>query len=292
MRQVISHIDDIGCAHGTMTAMLELVDAGTVTSGSVMVPTPWFADVAGRAATRPDLDLGVHLTLTSESPTMRWPPVSTTDPGTGLTDPTGMMWPTVSELREHADPVAVEHELRTQIERALALGIDVTHLDHHMGAAVAPEFIDVTAGLARKYELPVLLPRELEYYVEVLHLEADDAAVIEPTRERLEAEGLAFPDRFLMGLTWRDEPDVEDVYRTILSDLEPGVTYLALHCATPGDIEVVHQKDARWRVGEYSLFADGEFRTHLDNTGIDLIGIRHLRDAIRGTDRPAGASES
>ena len=65
-RLLIPHIDDIGCAQGTVAATRDLIGGGFVTTGSVMVPCTWFPEVAATAADRPDLDLGIHLTLTSE----------------------------------------------------------------------------------------------------------------------------------------------------------------------------------------------------------------------------------
>ena len=53
----------------------------------------------------------------------------------------------------------VERELRAQIERALDAGIDVTHLDAHMGAALMPPLIEVYARLAIEFRLPVFAIR-------------------------------------------------------------------------------------------------------------------------------------
>ncbi|MBN8902292.1 MAG: ChbG/HpnK family deacetylase [Rhodospirillales bacterium] len=65
-RGVILHVDDLGMCHGGNQAFLELAAAGLVTTGSVMVPCPWFREIAEAGAADPRLDLGVHLTLTSE----------------------------------------------------------------------------------------------------------------------------------------------------------------------------------------------------------------------------------
>ena len=48
--EVIPHIDDIGVTLGSVTAMDELAGSGFVTSGSIMVPCPWFP-----AAAEPDV---------------------------------------------------------------------------------------------------------------------------------------------------------------------------------------------------------------------------------------------
>jgi len=62
----IFHVDDVGMCHGANRGFLDLAEGGFVTCGSVMAPCPWFREIAEAAAADPALDLGVHLTLTSE----------------------------------------------------------------------------------------------------------------------------------------------------------------------------------------------------------------------------------
>ncbi len=252
-----------------------------VTCGSVMVPPGWFAEAAHRAA-HTEVDLGVHLTLTSESAAFRWSPISTTDRDSGLLDEAGYLWPTVPELRRHADPDAVETELRAQIVRALDAGIDVTHLDHHMGAAVAPEFVLRTASLAREFALPVLFPQDVAGYVAVLNMGPLDVGELQAARAGLEADGLAVGDTFLMGLAYQDEPAPETTMRRLLADLAPGTTYLSLHCAQPGDIEVIHPRDTHWRTAEYAMYRDPGFAAWVQSLPVELRGMRQYRDALRG----------
>ena len=86
------------------------------------------------AAANGALDVGVHLTLTSEKRPYRWRPLTTLSRSAGLTDELGFFWPDVASVRRNAVPEALEIELRAQIDTALAVGVDVTHLDAHMGA--------------------------------------------------------------------------------------------------------------------------------------------------------------
>jgi chitin disaccharide deacetylase len=91
-RALILHVDDLAMCHGANRAYLELAAAGLVTCGSVMVPCPWFREIAEAAAADPGLDLGVHLTLTSEWPHYRWQPLSTASRASGLIDDEGYFW--------------------------------------------------------------------------------------------------------------------------------------------------------------------------------------------------------
>ena len=71
----------------------------------------------------------------------RWRPLTRPSAAAGLTDRDGFLHPDVATVRARAAPEAVEAELRAQVEAALAAGIDVTHLDDHMGTVLAPEFV-------------------------------------------------------------------------------------------------------------------------------------------------------
>src|SRR5688572_19372419 len=158
-RTLIIHEDDLGGSHGANMAFVELWDLGIATTGSVMVPCPWFPEIAAIARQRPEMDLGVHLTLTSEWTAFRWRPLTGVQDN-GLCDADGYFWMRVADARK-ADPVAVEAELRAQIETALAAGIDVTHLDSHMGTVWQPEFLELFVKLGREYRLPLGITRDL-----------------------------------------------------------------------------------------------------------------------------------
>ncbi|MBT3360984.1 MAG: ChbG/HpnK family deacetylase, partial [Rhodospirillales bacterium] len=175
-RAVIIHADDVGMCHGANQAFVELSWAGAITCGSVMVPCPWFPEMADLAAGEPKFDLGVHLTLTCEWPGYRWRPLVSASPASGLVDSDGFMWRRVALLAEHVEPEAAEMEMRAQIDRALAAGIDVTHIDTHMGAAAIPSLVDIYVRLGQEYQLPILLPRRPEEYFRVLRMGDVDTA--------------------------------------------------------------------------------------------------------------------
>ena len=146
-RAAIFHVDDIGMCHGANRGFLALAERGFVTCGSIMAPCPWFREIADAAAANPSLDLGVHLTLTSEWEHYRWAPISTVSRASGLIDDDGYFWCDVASLRAHLVPEAAETELRAQIDRARLAGIDPTHIDAHMAAAMLPELLDLHVRL-------------------------------------------------------------------------------------------------------------------------------------------------
>lgn len=274
------HVDDVGMCHGANRAFLDLYGAGAVDSGSVMVPCPWFPEIAEAARKDRGLDLGVHLTLTSEWDGYRWRAISTTSPASGLVDDDGYLPRNCLKLRARLVAEAAEAEMRAQIERALASGIDMTHLDTHMGAALVPELLEILLRLARAYRVPVLLPRNLPSYLDVLRLGAVDPAPYATAVAGLEAAGVPVVDEFRMTPGVASEAAAE-AYRKLLTNVPPGFTFVALHCNTPGDIESIVPPRAHWRTDEYRLFGSGEPQRWLSQAGIARVGYRKLRELYR-----------
>jgi len=264
-RAIIPHVDDLGMCHGDNRAFLDLARRGLVTCGSVMVPCPWFREIAEAGAADPSLDLGVHLTLTSEWDHYRWRPVSTVSRASGLTDPDGYCWRDVASLRRHLVPEAAEAELRAQIETALAAGLRPSHIDAHMAAAMLPELLDCHIRLARDYRLLPVLPRRIGFAPDPDRYQAAVAA--------LEGEGWPLPDA-IRGTLAVPAEETEPGYRRMILDLQEGITHLALHCTAPGEIEVITPQHAPWRLREYVLFASGAVSDWCAAAGIATIGYR------------------
>ncbi len=165
---------------------------GAATCGSIMVPCPGFAEMVEIARERPELDVGCHITLNNEFPDFAWGPVLDDVPS--LCGPDGTMWQKSRETIAHADPAEVRREMRAQLELLLDTGIDVTHVDAHMGTALDSAFYRDYVELGLEYDLPVLaLPPEMPADVDMLaqHGLHTDPAL---TREMAAAvTGLGFP---------------------------------------------------------------------------------------------------
>ncbi|MHC4707843.1 MAG: polysaccharide deacetylase family protein, partial [Planctomycetota bacterium] len=279
-RVAIFHADDVGMCHGANAAFEELSKDGSINCGAVMVPCPWFSEVVAMAAANPDIDLGVHLALTSEWKSYRWAPISTTRRNSGLIDADGYFWHRLPMLAVHVVPEAAEAEMRAQIERALSAGIDVTHIDMHMGVALLPQLVDIYIRLGREYRLPVLLPKHLSEYTSVL--EFDNISLDEVTQGlgRLEADGWPLVDHFRMtpGVPARES---DSAYRELIAGLPKGLTVVAVHPNISGDIEVIIPEKAHFRTEEYRLFRDAEFKEFIASQNIHAIGFRPIRNLLR-----------
>jgi len=279
-RVAIFHSDDVGMCHGANAAFEELSRLGAITCGAVMVPCPWFREAAELAGRDPRLDLGVHLTLTSEWATYRWAPISTVSRSSGLIDESGNFWRRLPLLAPKVVPEAAEAEMRAQIERALSAGIDVTHLDTHMGAALLPQLLEIYLRLGREYRLPVLFPRNLRDYTSVLDFEGVSLERYFELLGKLEAEGWPLVDHFRMS-PWAPQEDTDRVYRELVARIPPGLTMIALHPTKGGEIESIVPAKAHFRTEEYRLLKDPDFQKFLAAQGIRPLGFRPLRDLMR-----------
>ena len=281
--QIVLHQDDVGMCHGANVAFSELSALGSITSGSVMVPCPWFREAAEMAAANKSLDLGVHLTLTAEKEFYRWRPLTSAGKSSGLVDDDGYLWRDVSSVRRNANVDAVALELRAQIDFALASGFDVTHLDAHMGATLAPEFCAIYIALGVEYRLPVLLTKKLSQYGPNNHITGVSDERFESFINFAEQARQPIFDRVLETDFGRPSTQslAPDAYQKMFTKSKTGLTFAALHPNAPGEVEVIEPNQFHVRTQEYEIFSSKDYLTWLTKNEITPIGMRELRDAMR-----------
>lgn len=280
-RVAILHADDVGLCHAHNGGFFDVIEAGVVTCGSVIVPCPWFPEAAAWARRHPETDLGVHLCLNSEFSNYRWGPLSGRDRVPSLVDGEGYFWPSPSETLEMADPEEVRAELRAQIDRAVASGLDVTHLDAHMGTAMMRGLFPVYVELGREYRLPLFLLRPT---AELL-TEVGRAEMIENLPEilgRFDANHLLMVDHAELRSLSFDADHAEDHYRRVIRELEPGVTHFLIHPARDDEeLRTITPDSWRQREAERRVFSSAEARRWFEDAGVERIGYRRLRDLMR-----------
>ena len=281
-RVIVIHEDDVGMTHGANTAFSELSAMGACSAGSVMAPCPWFPEAVGMAAANPALDLGVHLTLNSEKKPYRWRPLTSPPRSAGLTDNDGYFWADVPSVRKNAAPEAVEAELRAQIDAVLATGIDVTHLDAHMGAVMMPEFVEIYYRLGKDYNLPILLVKDLRRFNPMSYAGAARTETYDSVVARAREAGEPIFD-LVVESPWGRQTDAETAYRAMFAEIQEGLTYLSLHFNKPGDFEVIEPDHAHIRTEEYAVFKSGLVAELVAAHGVDVIGMRQIRDRLRAT---------
>ena len=281
-RVVIFHADDLGMCHSANAAFADIVAAGVVNCGSIMVPCPWFNEIAIYARSHPEADLGVHLTLNSEWHSYRWGPLSTRDPASGLLDEEGYLWRDVASLHAHVDPAAAEGELHAQVERALAAGINLTHIDTHMGAVVHPQLVRAYLDLAQQYTLALQLHpiRQDEHLAQgAPAAQAEEmAGWIASLQER---DDVLLLDR--VAFFHSSSPQaIKQECRALLRGLPAGLTHLVYHPAQLSEeTEAIMGADvAACRMSEWQLASSLELAQIIAESGVRVIGYRALREAL------------
>lgn len=122
---VIVNADDLGASRGVNDGIVEAVEAGIVTSASLMVNMPAAADAVERLAHVPAISIGIHVNFTDES---------------------------LPALVDFDDPSACGRELSGQLDTFVRLtGVTPTHVDAHHNVhrdpRLTPMFVDAARGL-------------------------------------------------------------------------------------------------------------------------------------------------
>lgn len=261
-RLLIFNCDDVGSSHAANLACLEAMTSGLATSGTLMVPCAWAREAVDMFA---GLDLGVHLTLTAEYPGYRWRSLTG---GASLHDADGFMPANVAEVSARATPDDVRAECRAQIEQALAWGVDVTHLDSHMGTnQIDPRYFEIYVELAAEFALPLrMVGPGLE------------ARLGFAGRDQAAAAGVVFNDEFVS--QWGRPTD--DLLRSVLPKLGPGVAEVNLHPVLDGpELRGYDKKEPDIRVGDYAVAMDSGMAAFVAEQGFKPISFRPLRDLQR-----------
>jgi predicted glycoside hydrolase/deacetylase ChbG (UPF0249 family) len=260
---VIVHADDIGCHRAQTDGALEAMEVGMCRTGSVMVPCPDFERVVSLWRQNPELDLGIHLTLTSEWGThYGWPPVLPENMVPSLYNPDGIMWQTEGELKAHMNVTEALMEIEAQILRVLEAGLKPTHVDDHMGCYwLHPDLADGVMQLAREYNLcmnPVDIPKMCQM-------------------------GYIFPDsfwQFTSNIIGEEKnPDIrKKVYNNWLRNLGPGIHQVMTHIAQMTEDYASKVGGAHFRYGDYVYWTNSETQALAEELGITFVGYRELQE--------------
>jgi len=266
---LIVHADDIGLAQSVNDASNEAFASGGISSGSIMVPCPWFIDFAEYYKSHPDLDVGIHITLTSEWDYYKFGGVLPSTEIPSLLDENGYFYPTTEEVGMHADPLEAEKEIRAQIDRAIAYGIKPTHLDTHMGSVLAkPELVEIYMKLGKEYGIPVFAPRMMLY------------AMPEEMRALVKQENTLVDKIFMLNV---EGPDAswEEEYGKMIEKVSPGLNVMIVHLAYDNAemqaVAINHPAfGATWREKDLKYVQSQTFHDLLKEKEIQLVTWKEI----------------
>jgi predicted glycoside hydrolase/deacetylase ChbG (UPF0249 family) len=264
---LILHADDIGMCYEANEAAKTYLKAGQIQSAALMVPCPWFNEMANWYIENPDYDIGLHLAMTSEWKWYRWGPVAERAKVPGLIDNEGYLWRNVQSVVLAAKPAEIEEEIRAQLNRAIARGIKPSHIDTHMGTLYArPDYTRAYLKVAEEFRIP--------------------AMAIEPTpkvMEKFKKQGYPVSEAGNKILTEYKLPKLDDFYGApegktyeekrenffqLVRSLDPGITEIIFHPSV--QTEGLKHITGSWqqRVWEAQMFADPVVLAFFEREGI------------------------
>ena len=263
-RLIIVNCDDLGSSHAANVATFEAMDRGIASSATLMVPCPWAYEAVEMFRGR---DIGVHLTFTAEYPGYRWRSLTG---GASLHDADGFLPHGIQAVWDRANLDDVRRECRAQIDQALAWGVDITHLDTHMGTmALDPRFHEIFLDMAVEYRLPVRMVNPL-----------DDARAAFQSRAPARDRGLLYPDNWIS--YWARPMD--PLMRKLMPRLEPGITEWMLHPVVDGpELRGYDPEQHHVRSSDYACAVDPKIKAFIAAEGFEIISYRPLRELQRGT---------
>ena len=272
-RLLIVHADDLGLTRSVNASFINGLRLGGNNSGSAMVPCPEFPGIVDFARQQPDADIGLHLTLTSESSDRRWASVAPARQVPSLVDRQGFL-----HVRWTGDmiivPAEVEIEIRAQIEKALAAGLAPTHIDSHQYKLqkAGEKLFEVYLRVSRDYDLPLLVSRE--WFAQYPYIQA----LLGPADILLDQVRMIGP-----GIKPEQWPAF---YRQVLERLPLGVSEILIHPAFDDEETRAFFSDredwgAAWRQRDHDFFASPDFREVLESQAIKMITWRDIKLKLR-----------
>ena len=287
-RLLVINSDDTAGHPSFTDGLIKVMALGVVRSTSVIVNDRNDLDllrVADLAREHPQLGVGIHLSLTNEyQKTNPWSPVLSKAEVPSLYNSEGLAWEKISEVEKYADPAEVKKEFRAQIHKAMGVGIDITHIDSHMGTyyrdsqypgAQTNGLRQAAIAIAKEFDLPITMNT------------FDSAAASDIAY--LDSLGVLRPDTFFGFYELEDINDgVGYQSRSIRGWIIAIVANLVFGLDVPYTNQSIHDRDLPMRL---DLYLDAL-------TGVTRPGLNHffihaaLEDDVSGSVIPEGKNHA
>jgi len=265
---IMLHADDIGmCPEANEAAEKQLVD-GVIQSAAVMIPCPNAKDFISWAKNNPKMDVGLHLTLTSEWKTYRWGTVTPHEEVPGLLDEDKKMWHSVPQVVQHASAEEVEKEIRAQIEQSIAWGHRPDHIDTHMGTLFGhPSYVKAYIKVAQEYGIPANII-DLSKPEVLAEFRSQGYPLNDEVVEMLEGYTLPQLDYFSSAPKGETYEEKVGNFKKLIQGFDPGLTEIIFHPSVL--TENLKSITGSWqqRSWEAQMFSDPDLIKFFEDEGI------------------------
>lgn len=268
---LIIHADDIGLSNSVNQASFKALKNGYVNSGSIMMPCEYISDVGQFAIKNPSIDLGLHLTVTSEWRDYKWNGVLQPNETPSLINKKGELSENIKQFVLNAEPLELKSELQAQIDLSKSIGINPTHIDSHEGALFYDQdLFKVYLEIGEKNKLPVFVPKMVAVHFDKNFPKPENVIVIE---------------NFYMAQKGIKHDEWETFYLDILDNLKPGISQLIVHLGSDDNemksITVDHPDfGSKWRNLDYDIVSSDKFINALKKNKIKLITWKEIQNII------------
>jgi len=288
---IILHVDDVGMSWDSNQGAIQAMESGVANSLSIMMPCPWVPGFVHYMKEHPNVDAGLHLTLTSEWKDYRWAPLSGRPAVPGLVDQEGAMWRSVELVAQNASPDEVETEIREQVRRAREMGFEPTHLDSHMGTLFATlEFIERYVKVGIETKIPLMFPGgHATMITKTSGVPAEWNEPLKATGKKIWDAGLPVLDdihNISYDFEYPKDENLSDEqlqklatekYIATMRQLKPGLSMVIMHCTAPSEVFKHIGSSGRVRKADMLAMTDPAFRKFLKDEKIILATWRELK---------------
>ncbi len=266
MKQLIVSADDFGLTEGINNGIVSAYREGIVTSASLMPNMPSFDHAVALAKDNPDLAIGVHLNVLKGEPLQPVARVPSLVKGSHQFCTLPLF---VARLVSGRIGLGeIETELRSQIEKVIATGLKITHLDSHRHFHIYPSILKVVVRIAGEYRInAVRYPRSIS----MVPLNFKELLLTTLSRKslgRIRRTGIRHNCRFFDLVKIESRRDFSRAFARFCAGLPPGVTELDCHPGFVSDdldgieatihdrerqIEILTRQDTRDTLRQYGI---------------------------------------
>jgi chitin disaccharide deacetylase len=249
--------DDLGISELFTDATLDAYLKGAISSTSIVAPGHDVERAIKLLKEHPNLPAGIHLTLTGD-----WKPLTS---GASLCNASGLMWNTSKEAAQHVIPAEAEVEWDAQIKKILDAGIEVTHLDSHMGCYFqTSELFAAALRLSKKYGIPLICPNTIPMIPVV------------PDGEEKYFSTSSYRGIYRLNNQAETIKNRTAAYWKMLDDLKPGIHYLYTHQGWEPADKIING-DLDLRINESKFWKSEDTKNQLTEKGYIIIGCAPVK---------------